>query len=405
MSFQTHSHVAAALLLALSAHGQGIENPTDEITPALLRNWANNSQTMLETYRDYKQIFSEKRRKRYDSTALALVNRPNAFLIMVDFNAVIPLLTNGVNSAPIPTNYGPFDAGIQKSYAAFCVSYLFTETEIGAYILLDEDMVFMEKEDFAGHEFLFMGYGKSDVISFNAGKTITAVFWKSGGLDFNIGMLGRTIPKTGFNSSGQEVFRFELQENGKYEGNDDDMELFLDLALKGYSFNSLYSPKNGLQYFGLGFELGKTKLAFDPFFRYSRYRTRFQSGVTLQKAYNERVTVETEGAADLHRNSSGKMAPYFHALMKTEEVLFRLPHSRLSEFSGYDFHMKIDQGLSASTDILDVFVVGAGAGISLEDIVGLISLRLGAGYNDYWHLSVFPVRNRFILDLRAQFAW
>ena len=398
----------AFVLAALLATGHGwtstdsLGNP--EITPALFRHWANSSVSILETYRDYKRTFEEKRRKRYDSASANLADRPHAFLFLAEFNARFPAWSNG-NFAAIPTNYGVFNATVQKTYEAFYIGYLVEKSEFGAYGILDEVGLSLGKEDFAGREFLFHGRGGNDAIGFDAGYGILALFWKSGGLDLNLGTLSRTIPRTGFDSTGREVFRFQQESGGRYEGEDYAYELFLDIGVGRYGFNSLYSAKYGLQFFGMEFGLGTGVLSLRPYLRYTRYRGRYQAGAALGKSLGERVTAGAEAAVDAHRNAAGRTRPYFHALVDTREVLFRLPRVRLAEYSGYDYRMVLDQTLSASTDILDALAIGGSAGIACEDVFGILSARLGVGYNEYRHLSAFPIRNLNILDLRLRIAW
>lgn len=401
----TAAPAASSSAVDRAAFSDGVElvYPTEEISPALLKHWANNSVSILGTYKGFKETFQEKRRKRYDTATGTLVNRRNAFLVMMDFNGLAPILEMG-NLASIRTTDGTMQASIQKTYMALHIGYLADEQEFGAYAILDDVGLYVSPEDAPGREYLFQGRVDDESVGFDAGYGIFAGFWRVGGLDLNLGTLVRMLPRTALDSAGREVFRFELVDS-LYEGSSHNGELFLDVRYRQYSFNTLYTPGKRLEFLGFELDLEGGRFDFMPFFRYVRYRSRFQAGAAVGKGFGEFLHTRLELAGDRHEDAAGRHGTYYHAVLEARRILLRLPRSRLQEFKGHDFHIVLDHAASMSTDALDAFAAGMGGGISFEDMLGLFSIRIGGGYNEYGYISVFPIRNRFIADFKLQFAW
>jgi hypothetical protein len=140
--------------------------------------------------------------------------------------------------------------------------------------------------------------------------------------------------------------------------------------------------------------------------RYASYRSRTQAGARFRKTFREFYSSRVEAAGDLHRKlEDGRFGFFYHLDFETRRTFRKLPHSRLSEFSGYDFHFVMDYGMSLSTSMLDAFAAGFAWGLALEDMLGLVSFRLGGGFNDYDYLRVFPLRDTYVMDLRLQVAY
>lgn len=377
----------------------------DEIDPGELRHWSMNSMTIMETFRHYQEEFEERRRKRFNPGTGELENQPRAFLIMLDFNAVSPMTDSG-NLASVRTSEGEFRSVIQKSYGAANLSYLGDDGEFGGYIILEDlGLTFGHRDLPPDKQYLMKGRGSNEVFGPSSGFIIPALFWRSPAWEMHLGALMRLTPKIA-DSAGVKVFLLEEDEFGTYEAVDQTTRLFLNGRWRGYSLNTLIGIGD-LEYAGLAFEPGDFGgVSISPFLRYASYRRRTQVGARFRKTFREFYSSHVEAAGDLHRKQEdGRFGFFYHLDFETRRTFRKLPRSRLSEFSGYDFHFVLDYGMSLSTSMLDAFAAGFAWGVALEDMLGLVSLRLGGGMNDYDYLRVFPLRDTYVMDMRLQVAY
>lgn len=396
----------AALVAALVCSGL---SRAGEIRPDEFKDLARRSVNILDTYHAYRQAFEEKRAKRYDSASGELSNRKNTFLLFLEFNPMVPGLDGEKveNGIGIQTNAGEAQSSMQKTYGAANFSYFFPEYEMGVYAIADIVQLYMTEDDIPGREYLFKGMEKDEPLDFSAGYVVVSGFFDKRGQGIDLGCLMRFEPFTYRDSlTGQEGFRFARQSDGTYAGTRISPELFAAYHDHRIDVNTLYSLSRGLELIGLGL-VQPIPHGFDvvPFLRYFQYKRRFQMGAGVQGTLFDRLDTEVEFANDLHRNSAGRFEYFHHLIFNYKLALFRMKRRHMPEFSRYDFYMTLDYSYSISSDILEERITGHRGGLALENMFGVLSLFVGAGYNEYKYLSIFPFKDSFTIDLKAQIGW
>jgi hypothetical protein len=380
-----------------------------EIRSEEYRDLARRSVNILDTYHAYRQAFEEKRAKRYDSASGELSNRKNTFLLFLEFNPMVPGLEGekSENEIDIQTNAGKIHSFMQKSYGAANFSYFFPEYEMGVYAIADIVELFAVEDDNPGKEYLFKGAASDEPLDFSSGYVVVSGFFYKQGQGIDLGCLLRFEPFTYRDSlTGQEGFRFERQSDGTYEGTRIHPELFAGYHDRRIDVNTLYSLSRGVELIGLGLVQPMPRgFELEPFLRYFQYKTRFQSGAGVHGAFSERLDTEMEFANDLHRNSAGRFEYFHHWIFRNKLAFFRMKRKDMPRFSRYDFFMTLGYSFSISSDILEERVAGHSGGIAFENIFGALSLFVGAGYNEYKYLSIFPFKDSFTIDLKAQIGW
>jgi hypothetical protein len=396
----------AALVAALACSGL---SRAGVIRPDQFKDLARRSVNILDTYHAYRQAFEEKRAKRYDSASGELSNRKNTFLLFVELNPLVPGLDGEKveNGIEIQTKDGKLYSSMQKSYGAANFSYFFPEYEMGVYAISDIVELFTMEDDNPGKEHLFKGVERNEALDFSAGYLVVSGYFDKRGRGIDLGCLLRFEPFTYRDSlTGEEKFRFARQPDGTYAGTQVSPELFAGYHDPRFDANTLYSLSRGLELLGLGltqpiphgFEVA-------PFLRYFQYKTRFQMGAGVHGTLSERLDMELEFANDLHRNFAGRFEYFHHLTFRNKLALFRMKRKDLPEYSRYDFFMSLDYAYSISSDILEERITGHSGGIAFENMFGVLSLFVGVGYNEYKYLSIFPFKDSFTIDLKAQIAW
>jgi hypothetical protein len=155
----------------------------------------------------------------------------------------------------------------------------------------------------------------------------------------------------------------------------------------------------GLPAFGAG------GFSVAPFFRYQAYRSRYQAGAEVSRRLFPIQDLYVEAAGDLHRNSAGRFEAFHHVVLGQTLTLFGLPPERLATYRRYDFRLLLDADISVSSDALDETVWGFAGALTLLDMGGVVSYRLGMGYNDWQYLRFFPERDAVGINLMIRLAW
>ncbi len=386
-----------------------ILSESKEINPLEFREFANGSERILETYNSYKKTFDEKRRKYYDSSSMTLENKKNTFLVFAESNVIIPNMdgVGGGNVVEIKTNVGDLNAFVQKLYNAANFSYFSNNYEMGTYMIVDLFQLLLLEVDNPGRAELFRGVSENSAIGFSSGYALFAAYFKTNRYDFNLGFLLRQIPLTSMDSLGNigEIFYLQKKSDGTYTGSKFNNELFVDVKRDNIRFNSLFSLHDGFVFFDFENSQQALGIGFDFFASFSKFKKRVQLGSRLNKSFFEDISTRIEFANDF-RESKGSIIGYFyHAEINNEFTFLKLSSHSLQMFKNYDFYIKMDHSFSFSTDIFEQLVFGQSAGISIEDLLGLFSIRIGGGYNEYQSISVLPIKNSLILDLKFQVAW
>lgn len=396
----------AALAAALVCSGL---SRAGEIRPDQFKDLARGSVNILDTYHAYRQAFEEKRAKRYDSASGELSNRKNTFLLFVESNPMVPGLDGEKvdNGIEIQTNAGKTHSFMQKTYGAVNFSYFFPEYEMGVYAIADVLQLYTMEDDNPGKEYLFKGVERNGALDFSSGYIVVSGFFDKRGQGIDLGCLLRFEPFTYRDPlTGQERFIFARQSDGTYEGSQIRPELFAGYHDPRFDVNTLYSLSRGLELVGLGLvQPIPHGFEVEPFLRYVQYKRRFQMGAGVQGTLFDRLDTEVEFANDLHRNFAGRFEYFHHLIFNNKLALFRMKRKHVPEFSRYDFFMTLDYSYSISSDILEERITGHRGGLALENMFGILSLFIGAGYNEYKYLSIFPFKDSFTIDLKAQIGW
>lgn len=380
-----------------------------EFDPGLLREWSKNSIRMLETYNEFKDKLVRIRPKRYDSLSRSLVDKENCWYFMLDANILSPLLKNGSDYGRIKarTDRGNLEVEVQKSYGAAYAGYFARDWEAGAYALADWlDLRAHEKAN-RWHDDLFQDQGVDDpVLLFGGGKTILAGYGRWRDWTVDAGTLIKTAPLTTVDSAGKPIFRLRRQDDSSYTGERLSYGIFLAASRAGYSFNTLLSLEDKLESLGLNMPaFGAWGFSLAPFLRYQGYRSRFQAGAEATRRINPVEDLYVETAGDLHRNSADRFEAFHHAVLGQTLTLFGLPPERLASYRRYDFRLLFDADVSVSSDAVDQTVWGFAGALTLLDMGGVVSYRLGMGYNDWKYLRLFPERDAVAIEIMIRVAW
>jgi hypothetical protein len=406
--------LAAALIASASlASAQELFDPladARDFDPGRLREWSRNSIQILETYRDYKESFVRLRPKRYDSLSGALADKEHSWFFLAEGNLMSPVLKNGSEYGRLKarTDKGDLEVDLQKTYGAIHAGYLARGWEAGAYAIADWLDLRADEKLNRWHPELFRDKdgGDDELLLFRAGKTIIAGYgrWRDWALD--AGTLIKYAPLTTADSAGKAIFRLRQRDDSVYTGEEASYGIFLDAGKAGYSLNTLLSLEDKVESLGLGMPaFGAGGFSVSPFLRYQAYRTRFQAGAEAVKRIFPIQDVYVEAAADLHRNSAGRFEGFHHEVLGQTLILFGLPRERLASYRRYDFRVLLDADFSVSSDALDETVWGYAGAITLQDMGGVASYRLGMGYNDWRYLRLFPERNAVGINLLLRVAW
>jgi hypothetical protein len=406
--------LSAALLASVSlACAQDVApfNPladAREFDPGRLRDWSRNSNQMLQTYREYKESFVRLRPKRYDSLSRSLVDKEKSWFFLIEGNLFSPVLKNGSEFGRLKarTNRGDLEVEVQKTYGAAYVGYLAQGWEAGVYALVDMLDLRAEQERNFWHAELYPDQGGDSLILIQAGKRILAGYgrWRDWSLD--AGALIENTPLTTTDSAGKPIFRLRQMDDSTYTGDNASVGVFLDAGKAGYSVNTLLSFADKVESLGFGMPaFGAGGFSVSPFLRYQAYRSRYQAGAEAVRRVFPIQDIYVEAAGDLHRNSAGRFEAFQHAVLGQTLTLFGLPPERLATYRRYDFRFLFDADISVSSDALDETVWGFAGAVTLLDMWGAATYRLGMGYNDWRYLRLFPDRGALGLNLLVRLAW
>jgi hypothetical protein len=408
------AHLSATLFASASlAVAQDI-TPFDpladarEFDPVLLREWSRNSIRILETYREYKESFVRLRPKRYDSLSRTLVDKENSWFFLLEADLMSPVLKNGSEYSLLKTrtDKGDLEVHVQKSSGAAHAGYLARDWEAGAYAIMDMLELRAEEETNRRHPELFQNQEGEGLLLFPAGKTILAGYGRWRDWTVDAGTLIKSVPLTTLDSAGKPIFRPRQMDDSSYTGARKSYGIFLAAGKAGYSFNTLLSLEDNLETLGFGlpaFEMGGFSVA--PFFRYQAYRSRYQAGAEVARRLFPIQDLHVEAAGDLHRNSAGRFEAFHHVVLGQTLTLFGLPPERLAAYRRYDFRLLFDADISVSSDALDETEWGYAAAFTLLDMGGVVSYRLGMGYNDWQYLRLFPERDAVGINLMIRLSW
>jgi hypothetical protein len=403
----------SATLLASATLAQDV-TPFDpladarEFDPGLLREWSRNSIRILETYREYKESFVRLRPKRYDSLSRTLVDKENAWFFLLEANLMSPVLKNGSGYGRLKarTDKGNLEADVQKSNGAAHAGYLARDWEAGAYAIIDMLELRSEEESNRWHPELFQNQEGEGLLLFRAGKTILAGYGRWRDWTVDAGTLIKHVPLTTRDSAGKPIFRLRQMDDSSYTGERISYGIFLAAGKAGYSVNTLLSVEDKLETLGLGLPAFVAKgFSVAPFLRYQAYRSRYQAGAEAARRLFPIQDLHVEAAGDLHRNSAGRFEAFHHVVLGQTLTLFGLPQERLATYRRYDFRLLLDADVSVSSDALDETVWGYAGALTLLDMGGVVSYRLGMGYNDWQYLRLFPERDALGINLMIRLAW
>lgn len=410
------SAAAAALVLASlaavpGASAQELFDPladAREFDPVLLREWSRNTIRIMETYQDYKESFARQRPKRYDSLSRSLVDKQDSWSFYLEWDLMSPVLKNGSAYSRLQarTDKGSLEVDLQKSYGAAQAGYLARDWEAGAYAIADWLDLRADGKANGWHAELFRESGDGEEILFRAGKTLIAGYgrWRDWTLD--AGALIKYAPLTASDSAGEPIFRLRQRDDSTYTGEEAAYGVFLDAGKAGYSVNTLVSLEDKVE--SLGFRMpdfGAAGFTVSPFLRYQAYRSRFQAGAEASRRIFPIQDLYLEAAGDLHRNSAGRFEAFHHEVLGQTLILFGLSPERLASYRRFDFRILLDADISLSSDALDGTVWGYAGAITLQDMGGVATFRLGMGYNDWRYLRLFPERGAVGFNLLVRAAW
>lgn len=406
--------VSAALLATASLAVGQVITPFDpladarEFEPGRLREWSRNSIRMLETYNDYQESFVRLRPKRYDTLSRTLVDKENSWFFLAEANLLSPVLRNGSEFGRLKarTDKGDLDVDVQKTYGASHVGYLARDWTAGAYAILDLLELRAEEGSNLWRSELFEGQGGEGLLRLRAGKTLVAGYGRWRDVSVDAGALIKYIPLTTVDSAGKGIFRLRRLDDSSYAGDRESLGFFLAAGKAGYSFNSLLSFEDEVESLGFGlpaFGVGEYTVA--PFVRYQSYRSRYQAGAEVTRRLFRAQELHLHAAGDVHRNSAGNFEAFHHLIVGQTLTLFGLPPERLATFRRYDFRLLLDADISVSSDALDETVWGFAGALTLLDMGGVVSYRLGMGYNDWQYLRMFPERDAVGINLMFRLAW
>ena len=379
-----------------------------EFDPSRLREWSRNSIRILETYKDYKESFVRLRPKRYDSLSRTLVDKEKAWFFLLEANLMSPVLKNGSEYGRLKarTDQGDLEVDVQKSSGAAHAGYLARDWEAGAYAIFDMLELRAEENTNWRHSDLFQNQEGEGLLNFRAGKTILAGYGRWRDWTVDAGTLIKYVPLTTQDSAGKAIFRLRRMDDSSYTGDRTSFGIFLAAGKAGYSVNTLLSPEDKLETLGLGlpaFGVGGFSVA--PFLRYQAYRSRYQAGAEVARRLFPIQDLYVEAAGDLHRNSAGSFEAFHHVVLGQTLTLFGLPPERLATYRRYDFRLLLDADISVSSDALDETVWGFAGALTLLDMGGVVSYRLGMGYNDWQYLRLFPDRDAVGINIMLRLAW
>jgi hypothetical protein len=379
-----------------------------EFDPGLLKEWSRNSIHILETYKDYKENFVRLRPKRYDSLARALVDKEETWFLLLEADLMSPVLKNGSEYGRLKarTDKGDLEVDVQKTSGAVHAGYLARDWEAGAYAIVDLLELRAEEDFNRWHSELFENQTGEGLLSFTAGKTLLAGYgrWRDWSLD--AGTLIRHVPLTTRDSAGKAIFRLRRMDDSSYTGERTSSGIFLAAGKAGYSVNTLLSLEDKLETLGLGLPaFGAGGFSVSPYLRYQAYRSRYQAGAEVTRRLFPIQDMYVEAAGDLHRNSAGSFEAFHHVVVGQTLTVFGLPPERLSTYHRYDFRLLLDADISVSSDALDETVWGFAGALTLLDMGGVVSYRLGMGYNDWRYLRLFPERDALGINLLIRLAW
>ncbi|MEO7425692.1 MAG: hypothetical protein ABI036_10930 [Fibrobacteria bacterium] len=379
-----------------------------EFDPGLLREWSRNSINILATYQDFKESLVWLRPKRYDSLSRTLVDKEDTWFLLLEGNILSPVLKNGSGYGRLKarTDKGDLEVDAQKSYGTVHAGYLARDWEAGVYAIADLLELRAEEENNRWHSELYPEEGGEHLIQFKAGKTIIAGYGRWGDWSVDAGTLIKYAPLTSADSAGKPIFRLRQKDDSSYTGESGSFGIFLAAGKAGYSFNTLISLEDKLETLGLGLPaFGMGGFSVTPFVRYQAYRSRIQAGAEASRRLFPIQDLHAEAAGDVHRNSSGGFEAFHHIVLGQTLTLFGLPPERLATYHRYDFRILFDADLSVSSDAIDETAWGFAGAFTLLDMGGVVSYRLGMGYNDWRYLRLFPERDAIGIDIMIRLAW